>query len=145
MSGGAVARRYARAVFDIASDQGELDRWRNDLSRIAMTLGDPLMSQATENPKADLAQKQDLLRRVLDGINPLALNLVFLLVAKDRIDIADGIAAEYERLYNQQQGVEVARVTTAVALSPEEERAMAQQLGTMTGKQIVLETNVDPS
>jgi F-type H+-transporting ATPase subunit delta len=139
------ARRYSQAVFNIARERNELDRWQSDLRKIA-TLGEdaPFMA-LMENPKIHFEAKARLLTERLGEINPLALNLVYLLVARGRLHLVDDIADEYQRLLDSYRGIERAEVTTAIGLDDEDRRRLEERLGAVVGKKVVLKPRVDPS
>ena len=139
------ARRYAQAVFEIAREKKELDRWRSDLDKIAALGEDATVVAILGNPKVSFEDKARLLSERLKGVNPLALNLVYLLVTRGRIAMLGDIADEYQRLLDSHHGIERAEVTTAVALDDNEKRKLAEQLGAVVGKKVVLETRVDKS
>ncbi len=77
----AYARRYSQAVFEIAMERQELDRWQSDLRKIASLGEDAALVALLENPRLHFNDKARLLSEQLGDINPLALNLVYLLVA----------------------------------------------------------------
>jgi len=139
------ARRYAQAVFDIAREKKELERWQSDLDRIVDLGGDATVMALLEHPKVRFEDKAKLLSEWLGDINPLALNLVYLLVTRGRLAMLGDIAGEYRRLLDVYQGIERAEVTTAIALDDEEKRRLEEQLGVVVGKKVVLETKVDES
>ena len=139
------ARRYAQAVFEIAREKKELDRWRSDLDKIAALGEDATVVAILGNPKVSFEDKARLLSEQLKGVNPLALNLVYLLVTRGRTAMLGNIADEYQRLLDSYHGIERAEVTTAVALDDNEKRKLAEQLGAVVGKKVVLETRVDKS
>jgi F-type H+-transporting ATPase subunit delta len=139
------ARRYARAVFEMALERKELDRWQADLEKIAV-LGDVAALMALiENPKVGFDKKEKLLAKLLGDVNPLARNLVYLLVSRRRFGMVGDIAEEYHRLLDGYRGIEHAEVVTAVPLDAEEKKRLEEHLGKVVGKKIVLESSVDPS
>jgi F-type H+-transporting ATPase subunit delta len=138
------ARRYARAVYDIALEENGLERWQSDLQRIVGASGDEKFLAVLESPKIKFEEKSRLLSQ-LGGINPLALNLVRLLVARGGINMLDDIAAEYKHLVDDYRGIETAAVITAVPLDKEDQEKLAEELGARAGKKIQLESAVDPS
>ncbi len=144
MAAGSSARRHAQAVFQIAQEQGSLEKWQTDLEELASAFGDPDLSRVLESPKVRPDQKQDLAAQRLAGLEPLARNLASLLVSKGRVALAAGIAAEYRDLLDDYRGVGNAEVTTAVALDPEAEKRIADQMSEATGKQIQLTSQVAP-
>jgi len=137
------ARRYAQAVFDIAREKKELDRWQSALDRITDLSKDATVMALLENPKVRFEDKAKILSELLGDISPLALNLVYLLVTRGRLAMIGDITGEYRRLLDGYHGIERAEVTTAVALDDKGKEKLAGQLGVVVGKKVVLETKVD--
>jgi len=137
------ARRYSQAVFNIALERKELDRWQSDLRRIASLGEDATFIALLENPKIHFEDKAKLLSEWLGDINPLALNLVYLLVARGRLGMVGDIADEYQRLLDSYRGIEQAEVTTAIPLDDEDSRRLEERLGAVVGKKVVLKLKVD--
>ncbi len=143
---GATARRYAQAVFEIAAESGNVDRWRQDVRTIADYLGNKRLLFVLSEPKIPAARKELMVRDLLaDKVQPEALNLALLLVERGIAEIAPGISTEFERLYNDYRGQAPAEVTTAVALDDDLRAQIASQLQAITGKRILLRERVDPA
>jgi F-type H+-transporting ATPase subunit delta len=138
------AKRYAQAAFDIARQRDELDRWVEDLQAIADLVAQPGVVDVLASSRVPFEDKERLLSTGLADVSPLALNLARLLVQKGRIALAQQVRDEYQRLLDEHRGMAHAVVFTAVPLSQEEERAVGQRLRELTGKEIVLERQVDP-
>jgi F-type H+-transporting ATPase subunit delta len=139
------AGRYAQAVFEIALERKELDKWQSDLKQIASLGEDAEVMALLEAPKLHFDDKAKLLREKLRSVSPLALNLVYLLVAKNRLDVISELAEEYRRLLNSYRGIEEAEVTTVVLLSDDEKLNLKESIKAIVGKDIVLKTEVDPN
>ena len=137
------ARRYAQAVFNIAREKKELDKWQSDLSKVAGLSADATVMALMENPKVPFEAKAKLLSETLGDIDPLALNLVYLLVTKGRLSMIGDIAEEYQLLLDSYHGIERAEVTTAIALDDKDKSRLAEQLGAVVGKKVVVKTRVD--
>jgi F-type H+-transporting ATPase subunit delta len=137
------AKRYAQAAFDIARERDEFDVWAGDLQAIADLAAQPGVLDVLDSSRVPSDAKVRLLRAGLADLSPLATNLAHLLVEKGRMSLAEQIRAEYQRLLDEHRGVAQATVLTAVALSEDERRAVVQRLQAVTGKQIVLEAEVD--
>ncbi len=137
------ARRYSKAVFNIALERGELDRWQSDLRRIASLSEDTALVAALESPRFHFDEKVKLLSERLGDVNPLALNLVCLLVARGRFGIAGDIANEYQRLLDSYRGIEQAEVITAVPLDDEDKLRLIERLSAIVGNKIELKPDVD--
>ena len=138
------ARRHAQAVFQIALEKKELESWQSDLNMIAEVVGNPQLVAILENPKLQFNQKEKILQNILTGINPVAMNLVYFLVVKNRLRIVDDLVVEYKRLINAHYGREMAEVITAIPLGDEEKERLQKKLATITQKEVVITTQVDP-
>jgi len=141
----ASAKRYAQAVFSLAVDRNEVERWRAELRAIAAALPDPELEAILENPKIHLEEKKRLIDGCLPELSQLALNFTYLLVARQSVGIAEEVAAHYERMANAHLGLEHATVVTAVALDEQDKERLAAHLAAITGNKIVLAADVDPS
>jgi F-type H+-transporting ATPase subunit delta len=138
------AKRYAQAVFDIAREKGEFDRWVEDLQAIVDLVALPGVLDVLASSRVPSEVKVRVLRSGLADVSPLASNLAHLLVDKGRIGLTEQVRDEYLRLLDEHRGVAKAVVITAVPLSDDEGRAVVQRLKELTGKEIVLETRVEP-
>lgn len=141
----ASAKRHAQAVFQLAMDSNEVEKWRAELKDIATTLSDPQLASVLENPKVHLNDKVQVISKCLPGLSQLAVNLACLLVARQRLRILDQIVAEYERMADAHQGLEHANVTTAIPLDNEDKRKLTEHLASIAEKQIVVTADVDPA
>jgi len=141
----AYAKRYSQAVFEIALETNKLDKWQSDLQKIVSVVTNEVLKVFLTSPKFHFSDKARLLAEQLAGIDPLALNLVLLLVNRGRPGIIGDIAEEYRRLLDSYRGIETAEVTTAVPLDDADKLKLAEHLGTIVGKKVVLKSEVDSS
>jgi F-type H+-transporting ATPase subunit delta len=140
----AYARRYAQAVFEIALEKNELDRWQADLQKMVGAVSDSTFLAALDSPKIKIEDKSRFLKERLGDINPLALNLALLLITRTGIGVITEIAGEYKRLLDSYHGIETAEVTTAVLLDDKETQKLADRLGVLVDAKVELNTQVDP-
>lgn len=141
----ASAKRFAEAAFQIASHQGQLVKWQEDLERMAEMLTHPQLVELLDNPETRLDEKLRLLEPLLAGMSPLARNLAGLLVSRGQVTLLPHLVSEYERLLDLHEGREHAQVTTALPLeAPQQERIKAGVAGLLK-KEIVLSSRVDPA
>lgn len=141
----AAARRYAQAVFEVAREKNELDRWATDLEKISTAVQKPEVLAVLENPKIHLEAKRDILQDAIADLTPLELNFISVLIQKSRLAVLPQIVAEYQRMLDAYNGIQRADVVTAVPLEEQDRETLKQKLSAMTGKKIVLTTRVDPS
>ena len=140
---GAVAKRYAQALFDVGAEKGLLDQFQQDLSDVTQILAHPDVARALENPKIPFSAKRELVRRFLGECNPYVMNFVDLLISKSRTPVIKEIRESYQELYNAEKGIAVAEVTTAVPLADEEKDRLIQKLSQITGRKVILEPRVN--
>jgi len=139
------ARRYARAVFDIALEENGLERWRSDFNGIVTAVAEGAFLSVLVSPRIHFDEKARLLEARLKGVNLLALNLVKLLVARGGVNMLDEIAEEYSHLVDDYHGIQTAAVVTAVPLDNKDKEKLAAELGAIVDKKVQLESSVDPA
>jgi F-type H+-transporting ATPase subunit delta len=143
---GAVARHYAQAVFELGTEQGNIDRWHDDLKVVAEYLGNRRLAFVLKEPKIPAKRKELIVRDLLDGkVQHEALNLALLLTERGLADLAPAVANAFEQLYNDYRGQAVAVVTTAIPLDDELRAHITADLRQITGKRILLQERVDPT
>jgi len=140
----AYGRRYAQAVFEIALEKKELERWQADLQKIVDAIADDTFLAAMESPKIKIDKKSALLTKRLGDINPLALNLVLMLINRGGVGMIGDIAGEYQHLLDAYHGIQTAEVITAVSLDDKDKEKLAGNISALVGTKIVLKSGVDP-
>jgi len=138
------SKRYAQAVFEIAREANEFEKWQPDLKKIAELAQDSEVIVLLENPKVPFELKAELAKEKLGKMDKLALNLAYLLILKGRLRNAPQIADEYQYLLDDFRGIRHAKVTTAIPLEEKNRMKIANNLEAMIGKRISLSLNVDP-
>ncbi|MFB3092947.1 MAG: ATP synthase F1 subunit delta [Dehalococcoidia bacterium] len=137
------ARRYGEAAFQIARDGGTEERWSEGLSLMAAIFSDSEIAALMQEARISSADKMGLAEKALAGVDPLVLNLARLLVHRGRTALASQIAEAFQELADAERGIAHALVTTAVPLSDDETRAVAEKLSEISDQQVVVETEVD--
>lgn len=139
------SKRYAQAVFQIAREQNTLDEWKADLKRIADLMQNPDFASAIDNPKLPFGLKAKLVKETLAEVKPLALNLAYLLIVKNKFKNAAQIAEQFDHLINEYHGVKHAEVITAVPMDDRDQQNLVQRLEVLIETKIKADFKVDPS
>ena len=139
----AAARRYARAVFELAHDEGQVEAWGRRLAQVREVLSDSEVARVLTNPTIATEQRMALVSDLFDGSE--ATNLAKLLIESNRVRDVEAITQEFQRLADEAAGRVRATVTTAVDLSPKDRDRVAEELSKRLGKEIHLDVLVDPS
>ncbi len=145
MAGGFSAKRYAEAVFEVARERDELDKWQAELAGLVKLRGDAALAAWLDNPGLGLAEKRKLLEAALRDYSPLARNLVYLLIQRGRLGGLADIAAAYGDRLNRHLGRLPARVTSAAPLDAGTEAEIKARLDAVTGQDVIVRTEVDPA
>ncbi|GAC1358726.1 MAG: F0F1 ATP synthase subunit delta [Ktedonobacteraceae bacterium] len=142
---GAIARRYAEAIFQIARRQNTVDRTLEDVKGIAQLFGHRKLAYLLREPKVPAQRKEKVLREALTPyVLPTSLNLALLIVQRELVEVMQNIATELEELVLEYRNQAVAEVTTAAEMDETENTRVKQALSHTTGKQIIMHTRVDP-
>ena len=138
-------RRYAAAVLAIARQDGALDSWAEALEALESLTARPEFVAALQADGMTDDKFQAIVRRVLPGVTPVQLNLFRLLRRKGRLGLGPDIASFFRELVDEERGIARAVVTSAVEPDDDRRSALARRLAEQTGKQVTVETQVDPS
>jgi F-type H+-transporting ATPase subunit delta len=140
------ANRYAKAIFELATEEGSVDKWSRELALIRVVLADPAARAILANPSVSLETRLAAVDALdLPGIGPQGLNLMRLLAARRRVEQMDEVVEHFEVLADEAAGRVRASVTTAVPLSEEERKKLAGDLSAQLGKDVRLVAEVDPA
>jgi F-type H+-transporting ATPase subunit delta len=140
----AAGRRYARAVFDLAQQEGHLDEWRGRLSVLHDVLSDETVAAVLTNPTIPVGTRMELIGVPSKGLDGESINLAKLLIESNRVGDIGAIVDEYERLADAAAGRVRATVTTAIELSAHDRDRVADELSRSLGKEVRLRVEVDP-
>jgi F-type H+-transporting ATPase subunit delta len=144
MIGSVVAKRYAKALFEVASEHGALDQVQKDLDRVVETFSAaPELVDWLNHPATDAEKKKEMFSRIFEGLHRYTLNLLYILADRRREAIVPEIVAEYKRLADEHRGVAEAVVTTAFPLSEEDRKALVKAFELIVGKKIRVTEKVD--
>lgn len=148
MSSRASAGRYARALLDVVSKEGNPEQVDQELTAFADLMArTPDLQKALTNPAVPLSAKRGILDGLLSRLKlspPLA-KLLQLIADRDRVAIVGDVAVAYrERLMELRQIVR-AEVITAAPLPPERAAQFEQRLAAATGRRVTMTTRVDPA
>lgn len=141
-----VARRYAQAALELALEHNNLEEWRADMATLAETWAQTRIALRLDDPKLGRTRRMEEARRLLQGhVNPLALNMVLLLVERGRTGMVPRIAEAFERLERERERRATAHVTSAIPLTDAQRENLRAGLSRRTEKTVDLTETVDPS
>jgi F-type H+-transporting ATPase subunit delta len=145
---GSVARRYARALFQIGVDTGTFEALGQELGDLAQLFQDSTeLRQTLVNPVFKPAEKRAILEKILPRVtpNPIMQRFALLLLDRGRIVLLAWLARAYRELADAHAGRVRAVVTSATPLSPADLERVRKSLERRTKKTVMLEAQVDPN
>ena len=141
----ALARRYARALLDVAGREGREATLalRDELRAFAgVVSGHPELQRALRRPELGTDQRRRVLSALAEraGAPALLRRLVDLLASRDRVALLPDVVEAYAEFANAAAGIVSAEAVSAVALPEAQRRALAAALGDA----VALQERVDP-
>jgi F-type H+-transporting ATPase subunit delta len=141
------ARRYARALLDLALDSGEAEGLREELQAAALLLKRHAeLAEALGHPALAADKKQRLVESVWGGRgSPLLLRLLVLLAGRNRLGLLPAIDEAYGQAWNHHRGVVSAEVVSAVALEDGQAEALQAAAERLAGGPVELSYRLEPA
>jgi F-type H+-transporting ATPase subunit delta len=138
---------YARAFFEIATAEGDIERVADELFRIARTLeSQHELRQSLTDIYLPAEAKEKLLDEVLGAkVSPHTLNIIKFAISQGQARGLVEIADELARLAEERARREIAEVRSAIPLDEEQTRRLGEALGRATNKDVSVKVIVDPS
>ena len=140
-----LAQVYARALFEVAREQGKLDELREQLAQFADALeGDRQLAIFFFSPYFSTAEKEQGLERMLEGADESFMNFLRLLIEKHRMPVLFRIRASYQRLWDEENKVLPVEITSAIELDRATTENLGNTIGERAGRKVTLAARVDP-
>ena len=143
-----VSGRYATALFELARDDKSIDAVKADLDRFEAMLTDSAdLKRLVRSPVFSADSQSRALAAVLDQavISGTAANFLKVLTANRRLFAVSDVIRAFRALVARFKGEATADVTVAEPLSDRNLGVLKTALKSMTGKDVALNVNVDPS
>ena len=140
------AIRYAKAILDIAVSSNNSKKVNEDMLTIVESIaGSNELSEFLSSPIITSEVKRNALTEIFESVQSETKSLFRLLQENKRFEILAPIAAQYNSLFDEMNGVEVANVTTAFPITPELEAKVLAKIVTFSDKKITIINTIDAS
>jgi F-type H+-transporting ATPase subunit delta len=140
------ARRYAKALYDVAREAGTTEAVGQEIEQVAAVLArDAAAHDVLTRPWIKPADRRGVAMAIAQkvGTRKLVQDFVGLVAERGRADHLPEIVAAYRTLVDAELGRARAQVRTAVALTAGEKQQLSGKLERALGKRIILEEQVD--
>jgi len=143
-----IAKRYSRALFNLACEEKAIERYGDELDGFGDLLKKiPDLGNALRNPLYPSAGKKTLFQKVAKKLklSPVVKGFLTLLIEKNRIQYLPDIADYYHKLIDEHSNIARAKVKAAIELGQPDLDQIATTLEKKIGKKIVVEFEQDAS
>lgn len=139
-----LARPYAKAAFNTALDNNQLDQWSTILSTLSAISEQEAIHGLIANPALSAADKARALKDVVgDLLNEGTGNLLDVLAENRRLALLSEISEQFEALKAEHEKSADVLVTSAFSLSDSQRKTLTEKLSTKLGRKVSLTVNVD--
>ncbi len=140
------AIRYAKAILDIAQTSGKADAVNNDMKSIVNAVSESAdLKDFLTSPIIKIEVKKSALSEIFSNVQNETNSLFHLLFENKRFEILEAIAIQYNKLFDESNGIEVAKVTTAFPITAELETKVLAKIAEFSNKKITIQNIVDPA
>ena len=140
-----LAQVYARSLFEVAAEQNKLDVLREQLGQFAEALKENHELEVFFfSPYFSTKEKQDGLKKLLDGADEQLVNFLDLLIENHRMPVIFRIRREYDRLWEEKNRLLPVVLTSAIELDDKTIESLGARIGERTGSTVTLTKHVDP-
>lgn len=139
-----IARPYAKAVFELAIEQGSIKTWAELLQMAAFVIKQPMVQDLLDNPRISAKQACDFLMKVCSAkLTKEGENFFKTLAERDRLSVIPEIAELFEIYRAEQEKQMKVMVTSALPLTQEEQHQLMHALKKRLQREIILTCQVD--
>lgn len=148
MSNVIIAKRYAKALFNISEEQGKTDVLKKDLIGLTECIkGSEELRNVFLDPQVTSSSKEEIVKNILGKLDASELSIQCLsyLLAKKRINILPEITDLFCEAYNVKENILDAEVTLASEMESKQIEEIKEKLSSVTGKTVQVKVKKDPS
>ena len=140
------AIRYAKAILETAVSSGKANQVNEDMKSIIAAVDSSAdLNQFLTSPIITSDLKMNALSEVFSSVQAETKSLFRLLQENKRFEILVAIATQFNAQFDEMNGVEVAKVTTAFPITAELEAKILAKAATISTKKLTIQNTVDPS
>lgn len=145
MSSALVAKRYAQALFEVASEKQQIDLVEQELDQVKQLFNDnPAFLQFLQHPQISGGAKKKEVNTIFQGkLSEVTINFLNLLIDKKREEIFPSIPQYFTEKANEARGLVDAVVISVKPLSEEEKQGIADSFKKLLNKEVRVTNQID--
>lgn len=144
----AIARRYAKALVQLGTEDGVVEKYHGELSGFeAVLAANPELKAIFTSPAYGIEAKQGVLKelQVKLALSPMVRNFLSLLLERNRLGFLSQITVSYGIFADELSGVVRPTLTTALPLEDSQVAGIREALAKATGKKVMLSVTLEPA
>lgn len=140
-----IASRYAKCLFDIATEKQQQDVVAEDSASLLKAMSESSdLTAFLDSPLLSKAKKKEVMRQLFKGFNEITLSVFDMMADKSRESLLGQMAQSYLNIYNNANGITLAEVTSAIALDKDTLGEIEQFVKKHAGsKKVIITQKVD--
>lgn len=141
-----LAKRYSDALIDVAQSKNELDDVYSDLQTVSEALSSvDELNAFLSHPVIPLSEKKDMVKSVFEGkIKEDTLNLLFILLEKNKINLINTILYCFEESMDEAKNILKVSVISAVEVDDDLKLKLKEKLENKLNKAVKFEFEMNP-
>lgn len=142
-----VAKRYSKAIFDIAVEKKLVSNFEEELQFLVDTLNENSdLNKLLNHPKVTSAQKKGIVKEVFSSkLSQDVIDFIYILIENHRQNLIGRILEEYKNMSDELNNVLRATAYSVVALDDTQMNLIRLKLSNMFSKTVVLSNKIDES
>jgi ATP synthase F1 delta subunit len=140
-----IAQVYARALFEVASEQDALDTIHEQLGEFADAMNaNRQLAVFFFSPYFAVDEKKEGLSRAVTGAHDAFRNFLEALIERHRMPAIFRIRTEFNALYDDEKKLLPVTITSAIALDDETVEGLGRRIGEQIDRHVEVSSTVDP-
>lgn len=139
-----LAKRYARAAFEAASEKDAADAVAADLEKVAVALRDAEVRQMLLDPQTTRETRSRALDKLMGSAHDTSRALIRVVLERRREAILPDLAEAFAAMVRAQRGEIEGEVESAKPLAEDQCRELEASVSQLTGKRVALKATVNP-
>ena len=148
MKSDVVAKRYAKALYELGQEEGLEQKFLEDLQNMALIVDQSSEFRSMmESPLYDIILKKRILKDVVSkiGVSEYTTNFLNILLDKDRFVLLADIKDTFKQILDSASGRVRAIITSAAELDDAQLERIAKTLSEVVKKEVDVAVTIEPS
>jgi F-type H+-transporting ATPase subunit delta len=144
---GSLSRRYTKALFELAKENGQEEAIAGEIEQFLRIYSDSRLQTVLNNPAFELDSRRKILVQVARSLQltPVSVHFLSILLERDRLTYLPSIVAVFRHMLNEAKNRIEAKVVASTPLEPAMLDRLISALHRISGKEIVLHEEADPA